>query len=93
VIRSFGDRHSEKVWSGEYSKKFPREIQPGARERMVILNEARKLEDLYFPPSNGFHALSGKLSGFYALRINRQWRVIFAWENGDAEQVKISDYH
>ena len=93
MIRSFGDKHTQKVWGGEYSKKYPREIQPGARARMVMLNEARKLEDLYFPPNNGFHALGGKLAGYCALRINRQWRLIFKWVDENSEDVKITDYH
>jgi len=45
------------------------------------------------PPSNRLHLLRGKLNGYYALRINDQWRIVFRWKDGGAEDVKITDYH
>jgi plasmid maintenance system killer protein len=38
-------------------------------------------------------ALKGDLEGFYSIRINDQYRIIFRFENGDAYDVAIVDYH
>jgi proteic killer suppression protein len=37
--------------------------------------------------------LKGNLKDFYSIRINDQWRVIFRWVNGEADDVRIADYH
>jgi len=52
-----------------------------------------KLEDLRVPPSNRLEKLRGNLVGFYSIRVNDQWRVIFRWLDGDAYDVQIVDYH
>ncbi len=51
------------------------------------------LEDLREPPSNHLESLKGDRKGQYSIRINKQWRICFVWENGDAYDVEIVDYH
>lgn len=58
-----------------------------------MLNNAANLQDLRVPPSNHLEKLSGNLNGFYSIRVNIQWRIIFKWEGGNAYEVKIIDYH
>jgi proteic killer suppression protein len=58
-----------------------------------MLNQARIVEDLQIPPGNRLEQLKGKLAGFWSIRINQQWRVIFRWEDGLKHEVKIIDYH
>ncbi len=58
-----------------------------------MLRRAKTLEDLKVPPSNRLEALKGDLEGFYSIRINDQYRIIFRFENGDAYDVAIVDYH
>ncbi len=58
-----------------------------------MLNRAIQLEDLYFPPSNKFHALSGYEPARYAICIDKQWRITFEWHEGDAYNVLFEDYH
>ncbi len=58
-----------------------------------MLNQAKIVEDLQIPPGNRLEQLKGKLAGFWSIRINQQWRVIFRWENGLKYGVKIIDYH
>jgi toxin HigB-1 len=48
---------------------------------------------LRLPPSNRLESLSGDLNGFWSMRINQQWRLIFRWNDGKASDVKITDYH
>ena len=58
-----------------------------------MLHNSQSIIDLRIPPSNRLEKLSGKLSEFYSIRINDQWRIIFKWENNHAYEVQIIDYH
>lgn len=58
-----------------------------------MLHRSRALEDLRIPPGNRLEALKGKRKGQYSIRINDQWRICFAWQDGDALGVEIVDYH
>ena len=59
----------------------------------MILNNATDLSDLRVPPGNRLESLSGDRDGQCSIRINDQWRICFFWEDGDAYQVEIVDYH
>lgn len=61
--------------------------------RLIQLHAATRLEDLRVPPSNRLEALRGELAGRWSIRINDQWRICFRFENGDAYEVEIVDYH
>ncbi|MBP2465506.1 proteic killer suppression protein [Sinorhizobium meliloti] len=58
-----------------------------------MLHAATRIEDLRVPPGNRLEALKGDRAGQYSIRINQQWRICFRFENGDAYDVEISDYH
>jgi proteic killer suppression protein len=93
VIRSFGDKETEKIWDGIQSKKLPADIQNVARRKLRMINNSQNVIDLRIPPANHLEKLSGNLAGFYSIRINKQWRIIFKWENDNALEVEIVDYH
>lgn len=93
MIKSFGDKETEKIWDGFQSRKLPSEIQNVARRKLRMINNAENINDLRIPPANHLEKLSGNLSGFYSIRINNQWRIIFNWENDNAYEVQIIDYH
>lgn len=93
MIKSFGDRETEKVWKGEFSSKLPNEIQPIARRKLRMINNGHTIKDMGVPPANRLEKLKGDLKGFHSIRINKQWRIIFRWINNNVEQVKIEDYH
>ena len=93
MIVSFGSKDSEKIWNGIVVKKSSIEIQQIARRKLRMLNNSQNLNDLRIPPSNRLEKLSGNFKKFYSIRINNQWRIIFMWENGNANEVQIVDYH
>lgn len=93
MIRSFGNKETEKIWNGIVSKKLPYEIQEIARRKLRMLNSSQDINDLKIPPSNRLEKLKGKLNSYYSIRINNQWRIIFEWLNDDAFEVEIIDYH
>lgn len=93
MIQSFGDKETEKVWNGIRSSKLPNEIQEIARRKLRMLNNPQNINDLRIPPSNHLEKLSGNLAGFYSIRINIQWRIVFIWEENQSFDVQIVDYH
>jgi proteic killer suppression protein len=93
MIKSFGSKETEKVWQGIRSNNLPNEIQNVARRKLRMINNAQNINDLRIPPSNHLEKLSGKLKDFHSIRINKQWRIIFIWENDNAFEVEILDYH
>jgi toxin HigB-1 len=92
VIRTFGDRETEKVFRREFSKKFHR-IAKVAKRKLDQLHAAASLSDLRAIPGNHLEALGGDRLGQYTIRVNDQWRVCFAWREPDAFDVAIADYH
>jgi proteic killer suppression protein len=93
MIRSIRDRETQKIWSGEGSRRLPGEIQDAALRKLRLINAASRLEDLRVPPGNRLESLSGDRRGEYSIRINQQWRICFSWIDGEAENVEICDYH
>ena len=92
MLTSFGDKDTKKIWEGERVKGFSTEIQETARRKLRMLNNSQDLNDLLIPPSNRLEKLKGNLKEFYSIRINNQWRIVFKWKNGNAEEFKIIDY-
>ena len=93
VIENFTCKETSKVFNGEYSRKFPGDIQPRALMRLRQLHRIIAIDQLRQPPSNRLESLAGNLKGFWSIRINQQWRIVFRWENGNAAAVQITDYH
>jgi proteic killer suppression protein len=93
VIKSFKNRETEKIYSREVSKKLPTDIQQVALRKLRMINNAKNINDLRIPPANRLEKLSGNREGQYSIRINDQWRICFIWQDGDAHNVEITDYH
>ncbi|MBC7693923.1 MAG: type II toxin-antitoxin system RelE/ParE family toxin [Burkholderiales bacterium] len=93
MIVSFGDKTTQKTWEGERVKGFATDIQEITRRKLRMLNNSVDIKDLMIPPSNRLENLRGNLKEFYSIRVNDQWRIIFKWENGNAFDVELIDYH
>lgn len=93
MIKTFGSKETEKVWNGIRSKKLPLECQKIGRRKLRMINSSIDMNDLRVPPANRLEKLSGNLSEFHSIRINKQWRIIFKWNSGNAHEVEIIDYH
>jgi proteic killer suppression protein len=92
MIRSFRDPSAEALFHDLEVPRF-RAIERVARRKLLYLHQVMRLEDLRVPPGNRLEALKGNRKGQYSIRINDQWRICFRWENGDALDVEIVDYH
>jgi proteic killer suppression protein len=93
MLTSFGNKKTKKIWEGERVKGLPTEVQEIARRKLRMLNNSQNLTDLMIPQSNRLEKLKGTLKNFYSIRVNDQWRTIFKWNNGNANEVELIDYH
>lgn len=93
MIRSFATSETEQFYSTGKSRRLPPDIFKRAAMRLIQLNAATRIEDLRLPPSNKLETLTHDRTGQWSIRINDQWRVCFRFENGDAFDVEIVDYH
>lgn len=93
MIRSFGDRETERLFRRERSRALPPELQRVALRKLVQLDAATILADLRVPPGNRLELLRGVRAGQHSIRVNDQWRICFRFRDGGAEDVEIVDYH
>jgi len=93
VIQSFRSKETEQIWQEKGSRNLPSNIQRAALRKLFILHSAERLEDLRMPPGNRLERLKGQRAEEPSIRINDQWRICFVWNEGDAYQVEIVDYH
>jgi len=93
MIKSFKSKETEKIFRRSFSRKLPQTIQKTAYRKLVLLHSAKDLRDLLIPPANSLEVLHGDRQGQHSIRINEQWRICFTWQDGDAYEVEIVDYH
>lgn len=96
MIVGFGEQATEDLYNGVNSgraRRIPIDIRQRVLDRLTAINVAAKLDDLRVPPSNRLEPLKGDLIGFWSVRVNDQWRIIFQWNEGQASQVRLTDYH
>lgn len=93
MIKTFADKHTWEVYVKGKSKRIAPDIIKRAIRRLEYIDLATCLNDLKVPPSNRLHALRGDRKGQYAISINDQWRICFKFDEGDAYDVEITDYH
>ena len=96
MILGFVDKATRDIFEGSDSKdsrSIPKQLWNVAHRKLDMLNAARDLMDLAAPPSNRLEKLKGNLAGYWSIRVNDQYRVVFKFANGNADQVRIVDYH
>lgn len=97
VITSFGNQGTEDIWAGDDTKAarrtLPVDLWPRARELLDQLDAAVAVGDMSLPPSNRLHKLKGQMKGYWSVSINMKYRIIFKFENAQASDVAVTDYH
>ena len=93
MIKSFRDRDTERLFDRRPIRRLGSELQRMALRKLRILDAAMSLGDLRVPPGNRWERLRGERAGQHSIRINDQWRICFRWDEGDAYDVEIVDYH
>ena len=93
VIQSFKDSDTEKIFNRIYCKKYSAGIQKIALRKLLLINGSTDVNDLRIPPGNRLEILKEDRKGQYSIRINDKYRICFKWNNGNALEVHIVDYH
>ncbi|MFA7536749.1 MAG: type II toxin-antitoxin system RelE/ParE family toxin [Desulfuromonadales bacterium] len=96
MISSFGDKLTEAIYHGTTNKdlrRLPPEIAKQALRKLDMINAAHDMLDLRSPPGNRLETLQGDLAGMFSIRVNDQWRIVFRWQDGNAYEVRLADYH
>ena len=93
MIKSFGDPDTQRLFERERVRRYPGELQRTMLRKLVVVDAAEALDDLRIPPGNRLEKLRRERAGQYSIRINDQWRICFRWQDGDAHEVEIVDYH
>ena len=95
MIAFFKNDETKLIWEGRFSKKIKlsSDLQNIARRKLRMIAAATTLETLRIPPNNKLEALKGDREGQWSIRINDKWRICFKWQNSNAYEVEIIDYH
>jgi proteic killer suppression protein len=93
MIKTFADKHTRDLFTTGMSRRLRPDILRRAIRKLKYVDYAKTLDDLRSPRSNRLHALREDREGQHAIRINDQWRVCFRFEDGDAYDVEVTDYH
>jgi proteic killer suppression protein len=93
AIRSWKDQATRELFDGRFHRRFGADVARAAQRKLRMVDAATKLETLRVSPGNRLEALQGKRKGQHSIRVNDQWRVCFRWDDGDAYDVEVTDYH
>jgi proteic killer suppression protein len=93
VIKSFSSRETEALLGRVPVRRFGPDLQRTALRKLLQLDAATRLETLNVPPGNRLEVLRGERKERHSIRVNDQWRICFRWENGNAFDVELVDYH
>lgn len=96
MIINFKSKATEDVYDGmstRHSRSIPVALWSIAQRKLDMINAAVVIDDLRVPPGNRLEALRGSMKGYHSVRVNDQYRVVFRWQNDNAHDVEIVDYH
>ena len=94
MIKSFAVKSTKEFWdTGKSQRMPPANLRKASRKKLAMLNSAVSLEDLRIPPGNRLEELHHDRKGQHSIAINDQYRVCFGWQDGNAYDVEITDYH
>ncbi|MEX0670558.1 MAG: type II toxin-antitoxin system RelE/ParE family toxin [Pirellulales bacterium] len=93
MIKSFAVSRTRDLFEKGKTKRLPHDVVVRAIRKLEYIDLATNLDDLKVPRGNRLHALSGDREGFLAIAVNNQGRICFQFEDGDAFDVEVCDYH
>jgi proteic killer suppression protein len=93
VIKTFADKRTQQLYLMGAARRFPPDVARRASRKLEYVALATRLDDLKVPPGNRLHALDRERKGQHSISINDQWRIGFRFEDGDAYDVEVTDYH
>lgn len=92
MIRNFRHKGVERFLRSGSRADIQAMHAPRLARQLSALDAASRPEDMNRPGWD-WHALKGGLAGHWSVSVNGNWRLTFAFENGDAVLVDYQDYH
>lgn len=96
MIISFKHKLTKNLFEDKVTRdtlRLPSSLRRAARRKILYLHDAAELNDLRAPPGNRLEQLKGGLRGYFSIRVNDQWRLIFRWHEGNVTDLELIDYH
>ena len=96
MIIGYADEATRDVHIGVESRaarRFGADVRAVARRKLDLIGAAADVRDLAVPPGNRLEKLKGRLTGFFSIRVNDQFRIVFKFQAGQASHVQLVDYH
>ena len=93
MIKTFADKRTQELYLTGKAKRFPPDVADRAARKLEYVDLATSLDDLKVPPGNRLHRLEGDRGGQHSISVNDRWRICFRFEDGDAYDAEVCDYH
>ena len=93
MIKTFADKRTQDLYLTGHAKRYPPDVARRAARKLEYVDLATRLDDLKVPPGNRLHRVESEREGQYAIASDDQWRICFRFEDGDAYDVEVCDYH
>lgn len=91
MIRTFRHKGLREIFECGRSRRVDPALQARVLRLLDVLNAAATPADMHLPGFH-FHRLRGRPVR-YSVRVTGNWRLTFAWDESDAIQVDLEDYH
>ena len=92
MIGSFRHKSLEALYEQDSTKGLNADHVRKLRQILSLLEAVETIEGVNVPMMR-LHSLKGDLKGFWAVTVRANWRVIFRFENGTANEIDLTDYH
>ena len=93
MIESFKDKWlADYYWEGTKHRQIPSTLESSLKRKLDLIHVSSAECDLRSPPGNRYEHLTGKLSDWCSIRVNKQYRLIFKWDSGKATVLYLGAY-
>lgn len=91
MIESIQHKGLKLLWEKDNISKLPSSQISKIKMILTLLDNATDVQDMNFPGS-GLHVLKGEMAGFWSVKVNGNYRLIFRFEKENAFDVDYIDY-
>jgi toxin HigB-1 len=92
-IQSISHKGLRRLFEDDDVRGIPSNIADKLANMLLAIDTAQKIADIAVFQGWKLHPLTGDLAGFWSLTVTRNWRLVFRFEDGDAYDLDLMDYH
>ena len=93
MIESFRHKGLKRLFEGDDARALSAGSIDKLRKMLLALDSAGSVAEIGAMPGRRLHRLKGELVSMWSLTVTRNWRLVFRFEDGDAFDVDLVDYH